>query len=414
MQPSNVSLFPVSVSFSPPFTMMTHLVGQGDRQAGADVSAAITSHGTWQPGVGPYRQPAVVEALVGALSKHYNRQGQGSSRVGVVPAASGAENVGHLSADRGRGSNAIRSATVAAGNGNVQMAAVEAPRAAAAAKQLEQQKSVLVDVGAGHGFFSLAAAARGHHVVAFESSTGSLAAFKASIAYNGFDSAIELHEREVLGATSGAICLQWQWQQQQEQEQQSSAQPDEVESTASGTAGAGASTVLTAAADNGSASNVLDSQPSASGTGASHRLLQQQDILLRRRRGYPHLSDGPTAAPTNTSQDMTCAVLAQRRRLSDVLGNTTSIAAMRLSAHGHEGWVLQGALDFLRHVHRPDVIHVEFCPAAMRAAGFDAPVQLLSWLFELGYTDIAHAGRVCDHRWVNATSVLRAQVSNDD
>jgi hypothetical protein len=248
-------------------------------------------------------------------------------------------------------------------------------------------------------------------VVAFESSTGSLAAFKASIAYNGFDSAVELHEREVLGATSGAICLQWQ--QQQQQQERMSVQPGEVHSTASGTAGAGASTELTTAADNGSASNVLDSQLSASGTGARHRLLQQQDILLRQRRGYPHLSDGPTAAPTNTSQEMNCAVLAQRRRLSDVLGNTTSIAAMRLSVHGHEGWVLQGALDFLRHVHRPDVIHVEFCPAAMQAAGFDAPVQLLSWLFELGYTDIAHAGRVCDHRWVNATSVLRAQVSTD-
>ncbi len=53
---------------------------------------------------------------------------------------------------------------------------------------------VLLDVGAGNGYFSLAAAARGHDVIAFELSNASLASFEASAKYNGFQKAITLHK----------------------------------------------------------------------------------------------------------------------------------------------------------------------------------------------------------------------------
>ena len=53
---------------------------------------------------------------------------------------------------------------------------------------------VLVDVGAGVGYFSLAAAARGHQAIAFELSTKSVASFEASMDYNGFITAITLHK----------------------------------------------------------------------------------------------------------------------------------------------------------------------------------------------------------------------------
>lgn len=53
---------------------------------------------------------------------------------------------------------------------------------------------VLVDIGAGIGMFSLAAAARGHSVVAFEMADNSLESFKASIAYNGFEKLIHIEE----------------------------------------------------------------------------------------------------------------------------------------------------------------------------------------------------------------------------
>ena len=49
-------------------------------------------------------------------------------------------------------------------------------------------------MGAGNGYFSLAAAARGHDVIAFELSNASLTSFEASTAYNGFQKAITLHK----------------------------------------------------------------------------------------------------------------------------------------------------------------------------------------------------------------------------
>lgn len=51
-----------------------------------------------------------------------------------------------------------------------------------------------MDIGAGLGFFSLAAAARGHASHAFELSPKSLASFQASIDYNGFGDKITIYE----------------------------------------------------------------------------------------------------------------------------------------------------------------------------------------------------------------------------
>ena len=53
---------------------------------------------------------------------------------------------------------------------------------------------IMVDVGAGQGLFSLAAAARGHRALAFELSRKSVASFNASIHFNGFQQHIALRE----------------------------------------------------------------------------------------------------------------------------------------------------------------------------------------------------------------------------
>lgn len=53
---------------------------------------------------------------------------------------------------------------------------------------------VLLDIGAGQGLFSLAAAARGHRAIAFELSANSLASMEASIAFNGFQDLLTLHK----------------------------------------------------------------------------------------------------------------------------------------------------------------------------------------------------------------------------
>lgn len=320
IKPNGVTHFPVSAAFEPPFTIMTDLVGSGDKQAGADVSALLSAWGSWQPALAASRRPSVAEALVGSLGK-------------VWPGGPG----------------------------------------------------VLVDVGAGHGFFSLAAAARGHRVVAFEAAPASLAAMQASIAYNGFAPLITLHNAS-LGASSGPWCL--------ERRQlaavtavlagNATAPADGSSSSSSATAGGGANAAAPAAA------LPWDRQP-----GAGIHVL----------RGYPHLPDGGA-----DSSAAVCARSHTRLALADVLRNITRLGALRISAHGHEGWVLEGALPLLRGPHQPAVVYLEFAPAAMRASGYADPLAVVRQLVALGYEDVAHAGRVCDQRWLNVTRVLRAQV----
>ena len=64
---------------------------------------------------------------------------------------------------------------------------------------------VLLDIGAGMGMFSLAAAARGHKAYAFELSPKSLASLEASIEFNGFQHLITVHKVGPLAAM-GCSC----------------------------------------------------------------------------------------------------------------------------------------------------------------------------------------------------------------
>jgi FkbM family methyltransferase len=248
---------------------------------------------------------------------------------------------------------------------------------------MQLRGGVLVDVGAGQGFFSLAAAARGHRVIAFEASPASLAAFKASVKYNGFQDLVTVHSTAV-GASAAALCLQ---------------QTDRRGCPATAAAAKLAGIIQSSHANDTRDGNRQHVQQEVQAALA--------DMQLRRRRGYPWLADGADLPPTHPC----CRAIGRRVPLSDVLQNVTDVAALRISAHGHEGFVLQGALDYLRTVHKPDVVYVEFWPASLKAAGSQQPGALLDTLFGLGYTSIAHAGRVCDERWQNATQDLHLQVS---
>jgi len=392
--PSNITHYPVSAAFNPPFTLMTDLVGLGDAQAAADISAVITAHGTWQPGIAPYRKPAVVEALVGALAKHSQRRAN-TPMAGQAPSPSSAVQSGPMRQQAEAVSKASSSEAAAAqpagkaaadgsgeqpGSSGGSGGSSDSHRAASSPGPV--QGGVLIDVGAGQGFFSLAAAARGHRVIAFEASPASLAAFRASIEYNGFQGLITVHSA-ALGASAGAVCLQ-------------AADTPGCQPTA--TPGEGAAAL--GGHSNGNRSN--------SSRAAENEQLQEEQLQarLRRRRGYPWVADGAALSPNHTC----CVAAGARLQLSSVLQNATDAAVLRISAHGHEGFVLQGAMDYLRTVHKPDVVYLEFWPAAMRAAGYSQPVKVLHDLYELGYSDIAHAGRVCDERWHNATQPLHLQV----
>lgn len=74
--------------------------------------------------------------------------------------------------------------------------------------ETEPQLQVLLDIGAGPGLFSLAAAARGHRAIAVEASPLGADPFQASISFNGFEKRIQLH-RVAAGALDGeTICVE--------------------------------------------------------------------------------------------------------------------------------------------------------------------------------------------------------------
>ncbi|KAG2453558.1 hypothetical protein HYH02_001777 [Chlamydomonas schloesseri] len=390
--PSVLPLFPVSVSFNPPFTIMTHLVGQGDMQSGSDVSAVLTSWGTWQAALSrPSRRPLVVDALVGSLGP-------------------------------------------------------------------PEQGAVLVDVSAGQGFFSLAAAARGHTVVAFESSGRSLEAFSAAVLYNGFQDRVRLYNVS-LGAAPTTLCLR--------------AHADGAAADgASGSAGAAGAVqgaeglrALQAAGIGGAAAGAVgtgevnDAAAAANRRGygdpAVHSLPLARCSAMTVRQTLAHmLMGGDEAAATGAISPASVgsateagsgagssaaavagvtgmsliAPLASTGGASSTSGANASAAAagapndaaaptsalsrrvgaLRLSAHGWEGWIMDGAEPWLR-VHRPGVVLLEYAPSLIERSGYPGGgLRLLHRLYEMGYVHVAHAGFVCDERWFNISRALRA------
>ncbi|GAX86335.1 hypothetical protein CEUSTIGMA_g13747.t1 [Chlamydomonas eustigma] len=196
-------------------------------------------------------------------------------------------------------------------------------------------RSYLVDVGAGQGLFSLAAAARGHRSIAVEASDPSSSAMLASAAQNKFEGLLELHAVP-LGARSETICVQRR---------------------------------------------------------GRHGLQDAADVDIRRGYGSPDVH--------NAEQ---CAVSVKRQTLPEILGdvNRSDVGAMRLSANGWEGWIVEGALEWLK-VHPPGVILLEYSPKRMIEAGYEDPTKLLQLLQGLGYTNVAHSGPFCVERWRNLT-----------
>lgn len=298
-----MKLYPVSASFEPSFDIMTHLVSHGERQSGWDVSLALSTYGTWQPSVQPDRRPSLTEALVGSL---------------------------------GRGFSGF--STLNGFNGSLD------------AISLQSEGGVLVDVGAGYGFLSLAAAARGHRVHAFELGPGSVTALESSIERNRFGHLVTIH-KVPLGAPQhrGPACLEF--------------------------------------------------QPGSVLSDSLHR--HSANLMLAKleiAQGYSH--------PDVHATTVNCARSALRILGSEALPPGERVDALRISANGWEGFVLDGFLPTIKQ-HRPPVISIEWNPAAQQTVGYANPLNILRTLTKLGYTDVSHSGFICDERWYAITYGVR-------
>lgn len=74
--------------------------GAGDRQAGDDVAALLTTWGSWQPSLEAHRRPSVGEALVGSLGGRRADQQVGTLPLMVHTIATSQAPLGRGGADR--------------------------------------------------------------------------------------------------------------------------------------------------------------------------------------------------------------------------------------------------------------------------------------------------------------------------
>eukprot|EP00890_Picochlorum_soloecismus_P006267 jgi/Picsp_1/6641/NSC_03984-R1_glycosyltransferase family 32 protein len=277
-------LTPVSCPSDPPFDVLTHAVGVGEWHAGSDVSAALKSFGAWQPSVQPLRSPSLTDVIVGSLS--------------------------YKSKSKGR--------------------------------------KLLVDIGAGYGVVSLAAAARGHRVRAYEVGSRSFEALKESIKWNAFHSLIRL-EDQPFGSEEDAgqdVCLR-----------------------------------------------------------PKGNVSLSSDVYRQQQRGYGRPEDHQIPRDE-------CLISKTRTSGARVFEKEAHIDALKISAEGWGGSVLEGFMPFLQHREkRPPVVSLEWNPGMMRSVGFMEPLDILKKMEFLGYQNISHSGYICDERWSALTYNVRKRGS---
>lgn len=200
----------------------------------------------------------------------------------------------------------------------------------------DHECGILVDVGAGYGLASIAAASEGHRVMAFELGPEPLEAFEESVKRNDLGALISVH-RVPLGSAEqdgDYVCLR------------------------------------------GSISTNPGDQ---SGYGTFY-------------------DDAALDLMKNASKN--CAIKSQRRAGHMIVGKE-HVAALKVSANGWEGHIMEGFLPLLQREreNRPRLISFEWDTDKFERAGYDEPLGLIETLFSLGYHSISHSGPICDHRW---------------
>jgi hypothetical protein len=317
-----------------PHAVLVPLVGAGEPVGGEDPAAALTAFGGWQPGGLPARGPTPTDALVSALVGRAGGEGGGAG---------------------GR---------------------------------------VLLDLGAGVGAASLAAAAAGHAVIAAEAGPASAAALAGSIAYNGFGDLVKLH-RVVVGGRGAAASASGACVGGRGAGGRSPAPPPGLAPGRRWAAGDAAAAVPpTSAAP----------APASSSAAAG---------LADGARGYPlHPTSSPAARPP-----LVCPAgqAPARRTTGDALVPAgTTVGAVRISAPGWEGEVVDGLGGVLGGPDPPAVVVIEVHAALLASSAPSPPSSasaLIRRLAAAGYTDVSHSGPACGARWAALTRRLHLPAS---
>jgi hypothetical protein len=74
---------------------------------------------------------------------------------------------------------------------------------------------------------------------------------------------------------------------------------------------------------------------------------------------------------------MDCQLMAKRTPGAEAVGEEEAVGAIRVSANGWEGFIMEGFEPLLRRSRAPPVIAVEWNPAAMRLAGYADPLSMV-------------------------------------
>ena len=200
----------------------------------------------------------------------------------------------------------------------------------------------LVDIGAGLGFFSLAAAARGHDVESFEVSPLAVDAFENSRKRNGFEDFIKIHRVALSNASYVASY--------------------------------------------GISGNASEENP---------------DFVQSIRRGYPSKEAAMAATEAAAAEGGPSKTLSvEYKKLGDVISLNKTVGAVRISANGWENAIIDGGATLFGHKSNySSIVLVEMSLRSSREAGQPSPTAPLFKLYNLGYVNISHAGPVCKRRW---------------
>lgn len=281
VDPTSV-LYPVSIDhYGTIFTMMVHMIGHGDLQSHEDPAAMITRFGNWQAGMDNTLHPRAPVALVGALGQ--------AGQPGDAP--------------------------------------------------------ILLDIGAGIGFYTVTAAMRGQRVIATELSPKSVHSLQASVAANNLNSLVTL-ANVTLGAAPGKACV----------------------------------------------------RPAFSGWAGAAAGWRPEEVA----RGF-----GPPSLHARTSR-ADCDRVVNRTVMSDIVPPGTKVGAVRVSAGAWTSEVLRGGLPMIQQ-QLPAALLIEVDMAEMGRVKSADFADIVMQLYDMGYQNMGHSGSVCVRRFNIMWSALQKQ-----